>query len=387
MAMTTTRSDRMVEFWSTVEYPILLGELADELGRRGYRATHRYYYSSEQYRMAKSRWQRLKLRLDLYIGYPLLLIWHILFRVERGAKVVVTSNTFYAPWVARMVSRWRKVSVIHLLYDTYPDALIESGNLSSDSWVAKAIAWVTSQTLKRCHGNAFIGERLRQYAERQYGKARNGSVIPLAVACPEKGNLAIVSDPEQERITVLYCGNFGHLHDVETFPEALRGLGLEVLSRLHIRFHTSGGRREEGYRLLEEVQRQHPELKMTLGDSLGFREWEDVMRGAAVGLVTMRTGAEKVLFPSKTFSAMAMGQAILAICSNQSDLADLVKSSEGGWQGEPGDVQSVQNALREIVSDPQQLLIKRTRASEYVPAHYSMQKIADQWIDYLNSID
>jgi glycosyltransferase involved in cell wall biosynthesis len=385
--MKNLHSDRIVEFWSTVEFPILLGVLADELSRRGHRAAHRYYYASERYRTSKGWWRRFRMRVDLYVCYPLLLVWHVMFRADRGTVVVVTSNTFYTPLLTTLVARWRRISVVHLLYDTYPDALIESGNLSRGSWGAKVIAWIISRTLRRCHGNVFIGERLRQHAERQYGEARNCCVIPLAVLCPEKESLKIIPVAEGERVTILYCGNFGHLHDVETLPGALQGLDPETLSRLHIRFHTSGGRREEGYRLLEKVQKQYPDLKVTLGDSLGASEWEEVMRDTDVGLVTMRAGAEKVLFPSKTFSAMAMGQAILAVCSSQSDLADLVQGSECGWQVEPGDVQSLQEALRDIVSNPQKLLLKRNRASDYIPEHYSMEAIADQWIAYLKIVD
>jgi len=50
----------------------------------------------------------------------------------------------------------------------------------------------------------------------------------------------------------------------------------------------------------------------------------------------MTPGAEQVVMPSKTYSAMMVGQAILAIALVESDLVDLIKTAGCGWCVEPG---------------------------------------------------
>lgn len=361
--------------------------LAAEITRQGLPAVHDSYVSPEEYRLAKTRLQRIRMRLALYIGYPWKLFWRILLKTPKGSLVVVTSNTFYAPLVACMAGKLKGVNVVHLLYDTYPDALIEAGKLSRKSWIARGIALVTRVTMRSCEGNVFIGNRLRDYAEKQYGQARNGKVISLfQESMGEGGGQSRRIGDGSERLTLLYCGNLGFLHDVETLPRTLEQVDAATRSKLHIRFHASGGRRDEGYRLLEEVQRKHPELQLTLGGQLGSEEWSRAMLQADVGIATMRPGAENVLFPSKGFSAMAMGQAILAICPRNSDLADLVSDAQAGWVVEPGEVEKLAEVLRQMVVNPEAVRVQGERGSRYIHEHFSMPAIAREWVEYLKRV-
>ena len=53
--------------------------------------------------------------------------------------------------------------------------------------------------------------------------------------------------------------------------------------------------------------------QIQLGGGLSQAEWIATMESADVALVTMVPGSETVVMPSKTYSAMMAGQAILAI--------------------------------------------------------------------------
>jgi glycosyltransferase involved in cell wall biosynthesis len=127
------------------------------------------------------------------------------------------------------------------------------------------------------------------------------------------------------------------------------------------------------------------------------------MLSADIGLVTMRPGAETVVMPSKTYSAMVAGQAILAVCCLNSDLADLVLEHDCGWVVVPeaagaaslvsllpGRVFSGAAGLREVLgliaSDPEQL--QRKRANAYDAGHrlFSAAVVAKQWSDLLGQV-
>ena len=70
------------------------------------------------------------------------------------------------------------------------------------------------------------------------------------------------------------------------------------------------------------------------------------MLRAQVALVTIAPGAERVVMPSKTYSALVAGQAILAICRRESDLADLVRQHDCGWVVEPGNPEQLAQTIR-----------------------------------------
>ena len=104
------------------------------------------------------------------------------------------------------------------------------------------------------------------------------------------------------------------------------------------------------------------------------------MKQAQIALVTMVPGSEKVVMPSKTYSALCAGQAILAIAPEASDLVDLIKEHDCGWWVEPGDVDGLCAILRELPNQPEEVLRKRQNAYHAGHTYYSQEVLAKQWI-------
>lgn len=187
---------------------------------------------------------------------------------------------------------------------------------------------------------------------------------------------------------VLYCGNFGNMHDSETLFEYWRQRGSDTpvafseaeIKRQECRFYLfcSGPKRAA----LEAERAQLPDdlkQQIQLGGGLDQAEWIATMESADVALVTMVPGSETVVMPSKTYSAMMAGQAILAIAPEDSDLVDLIKAADCGWFVEPGDVDGLGAMLEAISSDAAGLLEKRQNAYEYAHAHLGQDALAKDW--------
>ena len=87
--------------------------------------------------------------------------------------------------------------------------------------------------------------------------------------------------------------------------------------------------------------------------------------------------------PSKTYSAMMAGQAILAIAPENSDLVDLVKAADCGWFVEPGDVDELARVIKAIYTDPEGLLEKRQNAYLYAQAHLGQDRLVNEWLSAL----
>ena len=107
------------------------------------------------------------------------------------------------------------------------------------------------------------------------------------------------------------------------------------------------------------------------------------MKTADIALVTMAAGAENVVMPSKTYSAMVAGQAILAVCSRQSDLADTVLTHDCGWVVEPGDVEGLRKVLDVIRRQPDETRRKRLNAWNAGHSLYDVQALVPQWLAVL----
>ncbi|MDB4345780.1 hypothetical protein OAA45_00480 [bacterium] len=443
---TLDRSRALVRFWSSTEYSGFLEGLMRELTDEGFEAEQRFQISEASYRSAKSTPARLFLRFRQYVAYPVQLITALLKRKlsseprsdsalsSRPSALcndvcVVSSNTFYAP----LIATYLHPNVVHLVYDLFPEAMIHSGKWTEGTLKVKVVRWITKQTLKRSKTNVFLGERLKDYVESIHGSVDNPAIIAVGgdqalfglspkerLGRPESGDLrpekgaslkthplhSSLSTPHSEpraQPAVLYCGNFGNMHDSETLFEYWRQAasamadgellianrevdpGQSTSNQQHPtsieiawQFHCSGPKRAA----LEAERAQLPaalQQQIHLGGGLDQEAWITTMESADVALVTMSPGSETVVMPSKTYSAMMAGQAILAIAPENSDLVDLIKTVDCGWWLEPGDVAGIEAALKVIHSDPELLLYKRENAFDYAHTNLGQDSLARKW--------
>jgi glycosyltransferase involved in cell wall biosynthesis len=220
------------------------------------------------------------------------------------------------------------------------------------------------------------------YAESVYGKANKGVVIPAGADDEPFVDSAPQLNQSGSELSMLYCGNMGFMHDWNTIAQALNYLATSRV-RLSAKFFGSG----QGLsNLRESVKGNESNLSVEFGVGLDDEQWVYTMKKSSVALVTMRSGAERVVMPSKVYSSLMAGQAILAICSYNSDLADLVRKYDCGWVVEPGKSLELAELLENIAVEPQSVHRKRINAYSAGHQFFSAKVLAKQWLDLFRSL-
>ena len=373
-----------IKFWSSTEYSGFVAGLIRELNNSGMDAEQHFYIPETSYRSAKSAPARLFLRFRQYLAYPVQIIATLLtqrfkcgVRLVKGSDVcVVNTNTFYAP----LIATYLHPNVMHLVYDLFPEAMIHSGKWTEGALKVRIVRWITKQTIKRAKTNVFLGQHLKDYVELIHGPVENAAIIPIGAdqALFSKSPVERRSLNPQSSPTLLYCGNFGNMHDSVTLFDYWKRSD-EQGDSLQWAFHCSGPKRAELEAVLSELS-VGVKQQIHLGGGLDQAEWVTTMESADVALVTMVPGSETVVMPSKTYSAMMAGQAILAIAPEDSDLIDLIKAADCGWFVEPGDVDGLARMVEAICTDPEGLLEKRQNAYLYAQKHFGQDSLARNWI-------
>ena len=367
-----------------------VGEVAFEYGLlrhlrdSGIEADYRYTVRQRAYLSPRTLFARCWLRFKMYALHPLSHILRLL--TGRGFQVlVVTTGPFFAPWLSTWLTR---CPVVHLAYDAFPEALVFAGKLRAGSCSELGLSAVTRSTYRRCAATVFPGARVRRLMEGKYGPSERPLVIPPGAEGSPFRQFPPHRAPEGADLTILYCGILGRMHDTETVWRFFSEGTKPVLGsrRLNFAFHGNG----TGYHRLRRdgkcVSVDGPS-RVRFGPPLENGPWIEAMLAAQVGLVTLARGAEAIVVPSKVYSAMVAGQAVLAICPRQSDLADLVIGRDCGWVVEPGDVKGLRSAVREICADPDQLQGKRENAFRSGHTEFDVAVIAPQWASLLRSLD
>ena len=368
-----------VDFWTSVAGTAYLRELAEALAPHGFELRPRFELRQARYWQVRGRAGRLALRFRTYVVYPLRVAWDFA-RHDEPRVAVVASNTFFAPWLAaRLGGRRRRV--IHLVYDLYPETLLHAGAARPGGMIERLLRALMRDTFRRAAANVFLGERLAVYACRTYGDAaiRRPRVIPVGTVAGPFRDWQPAPRPAGWKPVILYCGNLGHMHEVDTVAHGL--LTAAAASNVRWRFHATGA----GFdRLRARLAAEGPSAaEVTLGGNLPDDRWAAVMKDADVALVTMRPGAEQVLVPSKTYSALLAGQAILAVCPPDSDLSEIVRRHACGWVVAPGDHAGFAAAVAAVASDPDGLLHRRMQARHAGETACSLPALAAAWAELL----
>lgn len=376
---------KRVVFWSSVDAAMFMRALVASLCARGILAEHRFTVSNADYRKRSTLWSRILLRVRMYIEYPIRLALACL--LDRKPRIfVVTTNTFYAPLIANIFSRHNQ-PVVHLVWDLFPDALVESAICPRNSVAATCMKAVVQRTFQMSAANVFLGRQLLAYAESQFREITK----PCIIAVGADANIFRDSSPRLvelcQPVDILYCGNLGTMHDTSTLISAVQALKpeAELWRGFTLSFHSSGPLYADFKSKMAHATSVLGE-RIRLDNALSDEAWTIRMKKAHVALVTMNPGAERVVMPSKTYSALAAGQAILAICPCESDLARLILKEDCGWVVPPGRPDDLVRVLDEICSQRALLHRKRENAYRVGQSKYSDATVAQEWANLLNAL-
>lgn len=358
--------------------------LLEEWRQAGHSVREVCAFDDAVYRRTRGRMSQFWLRVQTYLLFPLKVWFRLRLRgdSDQMVRVVITSPFFLPFLVTWPRGRGRRAPIVNILNDLFPDALIHAGMLKARKWPARCLGKMTRFCLQECDATVFLGSRLKTFAEETYGRARIGRIIPVGADSTFVRSDPPAPFPRTEPLRILYSGTMGHMHDVDTLLEVVkRGLP----PRVHLAFHSSGVGYARMCRALGDVDRG-PISQLSLLGPLSDHAWRETLSHYAVGLVTLKDGAEHVSMPSKTYSALAAGQALLAVCPANSDLAELVRRHRCGWVVTPGKADELASLLAHLAANPEEVHVRCLEAFHAGHSIYDMTSISQQYLQLFGEL-
>ncbi|MDP9169404.1 MAG: glycosyltransferase family 4 protein [Acidobacteriota bacterium] len=283
-----------------------------------------------------------------------------LLRCDRHDSVMLFSNPPILPffgWVCSLVRGYR-YSVF--VYDIYPDVLTAMG-MGKDNLLVRAWRRFNRTVYQRAFAVITIGNVMAAALARQFDPTRT-SVGKVLVSRIWIDSQPAAIKPENKPVTVLFVGNVGMTHDMQTVLGAARLLGPECgIGFLFIASGTGAEALGQASRDLGNVRvlGWQPEERMPL-----------IWASAEIALITLRSGLEQCSFPSKTAFALSAGCAIVGLTETPSDLADIIGRKNCGTVIKPGDVDGLVRFLTAMAGDPSRLEEYRARARETAEQYF-----------------
>jgi len=324
-------------------------------------------------------------RLLSWVKYTLFCL-PCLIKADSNTIFIISTNPPILSLLFHITNKVKKQKYALIIYDIYPNVLINAGLIGRHSGITKYWKKINQQLINHAEWIITLSNSMRDLFYAEYKcKKNNINVIypwvntdlikPLSV---EKNSYYQQFNPEN-KFVVLYSGNMGKSHDIETILASAELLKFQK-DILFVFF----GVGEKWESLSKHVRNNHyfnikafplqPDHVFPYSINIGD-----------VSIVSIGSGSDTLMIPSKVFDYMGAGSAIVGICDSNSELKKIIEDHRIGVHTEPEDVQSLVETILGLYNDVETLNNMKKNARNAAVTLYS-SKVGQQKIKKINSI-
>ena len=247
--------------------------------------------------------------------------------------------------------------------DLYPEVAVDLGFLKPKSGLTRALLAMSRAVRSHADGVIALGPCMRERLIRSGVPEHKIFVAEnWAHSSGARGELPAAELP----LEILYAGNLGLAHDVDTISAAM--LRLKSDRRFHFQFAGGGPRRAA----LERFCRDNEIDSLSFHSYLEPGEFYRNLSACALGLVTQSEACFGSVVPSKVYGLMAASRPILYIGPRDTTPGRIVRAFRCGWQVDCGDVDSVVNLLWLLAAQPDALSAAGARGRKAFLENYDV---------------
>jgi glycosyltransferase involved in cell wall biosynthesis len=246
----------------------------------------------------------------------------------------------------------RKVPVVSVVQDLYPDVAVALGAVREGGLVHRAWAAVGGLQLRAATRVVALSQAMATRLGRYGVPAAHIDVIENWALAELEASAEVVASGQRarleygigERFSVMYSGNMGAGHAFDTLLAAAERLADR--GDISFTFVGDGVRRGEIARAAERL----PNVRLF---PLAAREHlAESLAAGDLHVVTMRDDVAGLIVPSKLYGILAAARPVLAIGPRDADVAELTRRAEAGHAIDNGDVAGAVRAISDLAAAP-----------------------------------
>lgn len=262
--------------------------------------------------------------------YRFVMSWAKRNRNTHYDLIFAVSNPPINSFIGLKLKKMFHAPFIYMNWDLYPQVIEESISNPIVQIVCKGWNWWNSRNYPKIDRMLTIGVVMAESMVKPLKTPIHVEVLPIAVdtdylkPIPKTENPFCIENDLIDKFVVLYSGKMGLGHNIELILKAAE----KLKENKDICFVFIG----EGpkYSVVENFIKEHHSENIKLfplqpGDVFPYS-----MACGDVGIVTQEAKMAHLFMPSKTYSMMACGQAILGIGTDHDDLYRLIQSNKLG---------------------------------------------------------
>jgi glycosyltransferase involved in cell wall biosynthesis len=304
---------------------------------------------------------------------------HLLATDSRGDVLLVTTAPPFLPILGYLAYKIFGLPYVCLLYDLYPDIAVELNVVPRQHWSIRLWNALNRRVWQRAQQIIVLSPSMKDR---------------VVAKCPEVADKITVihnwADPTQivpiakdqnwfakafnlvDTFTVLYSGNMGRCHDMETILEAIKLLQQEPIEFVFI----GNGAKRQAFRT------QALQLGLKNCQFLPYQHKQNLpysLTACDLSLVSVSYGMEGLVAPSKLYAALATGRPLAVICEPHSYLRAMIAEAGCGEAFANGDAAGLADFIRRLAGDRQLVKQMGQAGRRYLKSHFTPDLIAKQY--------
>lgn len=311
---------------------------------------------------------------------------HLLKSANRRSLLLVTTEPAYLPILGYIAYLLFGIPYICLLYDIYPDVAVELNVVSPHHLLVRFWNWLNCQVWKNAQNVIVLSSTMKEKVATKCPQVRDKITVIHSWSNPSQ--IKPIAKQENwfaqqfnlvDKFTVLYSGNMGRCHDVDTIAAAAEELKDEPIQFVFI---GNGAKRQ----LL--IERVH-ELGLTNCLFLPYQDQSILpysLTACDLSLVSISPGMEGLIAPSKLYGILAAGRSVAAICEPHSYLRKLINEAKCGATFDNGDSSGLAQFIRHLATNSGLSATQGQAGRNYLQAKFTPEIIARKYLQILRQV-
>lgn len=248
---------------------------------------------------------------------------------------------------------WRILSprtkIFHWCFDMHPETAIAEGMVTQGHLSVRFLRPLLRWAYNACHLHGSIGSCMTSRLQAYTKTVPIGLYTPWALAEP---TAPLDVDPVERAVAfgdvslaIMYSGSFGKAHDGDPILQLARRL--REHSDIRFVFSVRGNRARE---LQQSVSRDDSNVSFV--EFAPLDRLEQRLSAADIHIVSLRTGYEGTVVPSKFQGALAAGRPILYCGPGESAVSEWIREYGLGWDLTPENLDEIAEKLVQLKRDP-----------------------------------
>ena len=262
-------------------------------------------------------------RLINYFSFTASAFFH-LFKLRKYKSVIVYSNPPILPFIAVLGNVLFGTKIVFVAYDVYPEVTYASNSLRPDSIISKGMRWLNHQMYKRVSRVVALTDEMKEFLLEHRPELTADRVVTIANWAHEKKIEA--TDEAYARFSyqpgqfiVSYFGNMGICQEMETLVSAVEHMADN--DKVQFLFIGHGSKKQA---IAERFEKKH--LKnVQMHDFLTGEAFEQAVAISSCCVVSLEKGLKGMCAPSKYYSYLQGGKAVLAVVEEGSYLEEEIE--------------------------------------------------------------